>query len=281
MIHPVTPQRSESPAPIADSLDQRPSGVDAPGPISWDLPATAPVALPDEAEPEPVGVELAGRGAIEAPAAPPPVEVDDSDLPQPVPMGEFVADPEVDQSTSIGRLAHTVFSLGPVGRRRRPGLVATLAIVTLGISPILWVRRVNREVVDFDPRMVARPGRSALAIAVPTLLTFSAALVETARLALPHLGVSVDVPISETLTLGALGLPAMVPPLLLLVPFSAVAMVMTLERVRVIEDRAGIDPDLQLRPVASVAWLLLPLVGAGLVLARVQRRLNSVWSIAA
>jgi hypothetical protein len=76
---------------------------------------------------------------------------------------------------------------------------------------------------------------------------------------------------------GLLGGGLVIPYLTLLLPFSAVAWVMTLERVRIVEDRIGRTTDVQLRPNAVVCWLLLPLAGGLVLVATVQRRLNRVW----
>jgi hypothetical protein len=72
--------------------------------------------------------------------------------------------------------------------------------------------------------------------------------------------------------------PLAIPMALLLVPFSLVAVVMTLERIRVIEDRVDILGDEQLRPAAACWLLALPLAGGPALLALQQRRLNQVWN---
>jgi hypothetical protein len=68
-----------------------------------------------------------------------------------------------------------------------------------------------------------------------------------------------------------------IPYLTLLLPFSAAAWVMTLERVRTVEDRIGKTTDVQLRPTRVVCWLLFPVIGGLVLVATVQRRLNRVW----
>jgi hypothetical protein len=71
-----------------------------------------------------------------------------------------------------------------------------------------------------------------------------------------------------------------IPYLMLLIPFSLVAITMTLERVRILEDRVGRTTDVQLRPTLTVCWLLVPAIGGLILQAKVQRRLNRVWELA-
>jgi len=71
-----------------------------------------------------------------------------------------------------------------------------------------------------------------------------------------------------------------IPYIELLLPISVVAITMTLERVRIVEDRVGRTTDLQLRPSRSVCWLLMPIIGGLVLQASVQRRLNRVWLLA-
>jgi uncharacterized iron-regulated membrane protein len=71
-----------------------------------------------------------------------------------------------------------------------------------------------------------------------------------------------------------------VPYLTLLLPFSVVALVMTLERARLVQERVGVRPDRQLRPVARACLLLLPVVGGLLYVASLQASLNRVWQAA-
>ena len=59
---------------------------------------------------------------------------------------------------------------------RRPGAVAALSVLTLGIYSIFWYYSVNREMRDFgvsrgDPRLAAsKPGNSVLAITIGSLV---------------------------------------------------------------------------------------------------------------
>ena len=52
------------------------------------------------------------------------------------------------------------------------------------------------------------------------------------------------------------------------------------ERLRVVEDRVGRTTDVQVRPVQTVWWLLVPFSGGLILQHLVQRRLNAVWDIA-
>jgi hypothetical protein len=70
---------------------------------------------------------------------------------------------------------------------------------------------------------------------------------------------------------------AAVPYLALLLPFSAVAVVMTLERLRSVEEHVGATTDRQVRPVGTSLFLAIPLVGGLMLLAIEQRRLNAIW----
>jgi hypothetical protein len=68
-----------------------------------------------------------------------------------------------------------------------------------------------------------------------------------------------------------------VPYLVLLVPFSVVAVVMTLERLRSVEEHVGATTDRQVRPVGTSLLLAIPLAGGLALLALEQRRLNAIW----
>jgi hypothetical protein len=56
-----------------------------------------------------------------------------------------------------------------------------------------------------------------------------------------------------------------------------VAVVMTLERLRCVEEHVGTTTDCQVRPVASSLLLAIPVVGGLALLMREQRRLNAIW----
>lgn len=169
---------------------------------------------------------------------------------------------------------------GPPGRHRSPAVMAVLTVVTLGVYALVWHMRVNREMADFDPRMNVNAGRSAWAIAIPWLAGLLTAAAGVARFALDrgHVGLPIDIPVDPSVALlGLLAIP-LIPYLILLVPFSAVAVVMTAERVRIVEDRVGLSPDLQIRPAAAACRLLVPIAGPFVLMAREQRRLNDAWS---
>jgi hypothetical protein len=172
---------------------------------------------------------------------------------------------------------------GPVGRPRSAALVALLATVTLGVSAVTWHHRVNRELEEFDPKLHSRPRRSAMAVAVPWLVGVlstlaGAALIVGARL-------SVHVPfashVSGTQAYYLLGGLALVPYLVLVIPFSLVAVVMTLERLRSVEEHVGTTTDRQVRPVAMVTLLAIPVVGGLILVGVAQRRINAVWDAVA
>jgi hypothetical protein len=172
---------------------------------------------------------------------------------------------------------------GPVGRSRPPLLVPLLAIVTLGVYALVWHQRMNRELEEFDPKLHSRPMRSAVSLAVPwlagVLVTLAgAALIVGGRLSL-HLPLASHVsPLQSYLMLGGL---AVVPYLTLLLPISLIAVVMTLERLRCVEEHVGTTTDRQVRPVGATLLLAVPVVGGLLLLAAEQRRLNAVWDAVA
>lgn len=172
---------------------------------------------------------------------------------------------------------------GPIGRPRSAVVVALLAVVTLGVSALVWHHRVNRELEEFDPKLHSRPMRSTVGVAVPWLVGLlvtlaGAALILGARL-------SVHVPLAAHVTgtqadymLAGL---AAVPYLILLVPFSLVAVVMTLERLRSVEEHVGTTTDRQTRAVGTAMLLIIPVVGGLVLLGVAQRRLNAVWDAVA
>jgi Domain of unknown function (DUF4234) len=170
-------------------------------------------------------------------------------------------------------------SLGPIGKRRSTFAVVALSIVTLGVYTLVWHNRVNREVGNFDTRMHVIPGRSTVAVTIPWVLGWLVSIVGATRIVLAV--ANVTLPFDPHFTvLQAYGLLAgglVIPYLTLLLPFSAVAWVMTLERVRIVEDRIGRTTDVQLRPARAVCWMLLPIVGGLVLISAVQRRLNRVW----
>jgi hypothetical protein len=172
-------------------------------------------------------------------------------------------------------------SFGPTGKHRSVAAVVILSIVTLGVYGLLWYQRINVEMGDFDPRMHVRPARSTLAVVFAWLLGVLITVAGAARIILALLGVnlSFDPGFTVLQAYGLLGGILVIPYIELLLPVSVVAIVMTLERVRIVEDRVGRTTDVQLRPARSVCWLLMPIIGGLILQASVQRRLNRVWDL--
>jgi hypothetical protein len=209
-------------------------------------------------------------GAVDAPPPPP---VDDARPQAPSAPPAALAPPP----------ARPLPLFGPVGRPRSALLVPLLAALTLGVYALAWYQRTNRELEEFDPKLHARPRRTVLALVVPWLLGLlitvgGAALIVTSRLGV-HLPFDPHVSASQAYYLLA-GIGA-VPYLTLLLSFSAVAVVMTLERLRSVEEHVGTTTDRQVRPVGSALLLAIPVVGGLLLLAVQQRRLNAVWGAVA
>jgi Domain of unknown function (DUF4234) len=238
-------------APVASSAASSGSTLDLSGaPPGWSFPA--PFGRPDT-------------------EAAPPTSRSQTELPlEPVPAVRAAAP-----------LLQPHF--GPVGRSRPPLLVPLLAIVTLGVYALVWHQRMNRELEEFDPKLHSRPMRSAVALAVPwlagVLVTLAgAALIVGSRLSV-HLPLASHVsPLQSYLMLGGL---AVVPYLTLLLPISLIAVVMTLERLRCVEEHVGTTTDRQVRPVGAALLLAVPVVGGLVLLAAEQRRLNAVWDAVA
>jgi hypothetical protein len=247
------PQRSDPLAATEDDMK----------PTSETVPGQAPEAVAGEG-PEPL--------VSEPPATEASLHLDAAA----VPSGVVPPPPAWEPSVSF---ATTAIHFGPVGKRRSPLVVVLLSVLTLGIYALVWHRRVNREIVDFDPRLSVHLGRTTWAVAIPWLLGWLVAAAAAARiLAVVVAGRHVDVGIPESLTQYGVLAPLAIPYLVLVLPFAAVAVVMTAERIRVLEDRVDILGSEQLRPAAMLAWLLLPVVGGLVLLAQLQGRLNRVWS---
>jgi hypothetical protein len=170
-------------------------------------------------------------------------------------------------------------ALGPIGKRRSPAAVVLLSVVTLGAYALIWHKRINTEMGDFDTRMHVRPGRSALAVAIPWLLGLLVSMAGAARIVLDqlHVGLPFDPHFSITQAYFLLAGLLVVPYLELALAFSAAAVVMTLERVRTAEDRSGLTTDVQVRPTEAAWLLIIPVVGGLALEALVQRRLNAIW----
>jgi hypothetical protein len=174
-------------------------------------------------------------------------------------------------------------TFGPVGQPRSALLVPLFAVISLGVYAIVWHHRVNRELEEFDPKLHSRPARSALAVSVPWLIGLlvtlaGAALIVAGRMSI-HLPLASHVTSLQSYLMLA-GL-AVVPYLTLVIPISLVAIVMTLERLRCVEEHVGTTTDRQVRPVGSALLLVLPVVGGLVLLATEQRRLNAIWDAVA
>ena len=214
-------------------------------------------------------------GAVALPPDPPPP------LPPPLTFGSR-------QAGSVAAVAAPALpSLGPAGERRHPALVVALAVVSLGVYPLAWHARVNRELSHFDARLEVSPGASTLPVALAWLAGLLCSLAGAAALLGHALQIGpVVIPLASgptlhgiTVTWPQLMLAGLltVPYLVLLIPLSAVAVVMTLERVRVVQERVGMRPDGQIRPAARACLLLIPIIGGLWYLASVQSSLNRVW----
>lgn len=178
-------------------------------------------------------------------------------------------------------------SVGPPGRRRHPLAVLLASALTLGVSSIAWHTRVNREISEFDARVEVSARRSGLAVSVAWLAGWACSLAGAALLVghQLHVGPTLILATSGFRVAGhtvlwdwlMLGGIAVIPYVTLLLPVSAVAVVMTLERLRVAEERAGLPAELRVRPVRHASLLLLPILGGLLHVAVFQSRLNQVW----
>ncbi len=162
---------------------------------------------------------------------------------------------------------------GPVGRQRSAAAVSLLSVVTLGIYALAWHHRVNRELEEFDPKLHSRPAAQHAAVMVPWLTGLPATLAGRRVITAP---LSIHLPFDSTWPpagLRAAGRAGRRPYLTLLLPFSAVAVVMTLERLRCVEEHVGTTTDRQVRAGGHVVLLLIPLVGG-----RPARRSSSAAS---
>ncbi len=172
---------------------------------------------------------------------------------------------------------------GPVGKARAALLVPLLAVVTLGAYALVWHHRTTRQLEEFDPKLRVRPARSTLALTVPWLIGLLTTLTGAVLVIAPHL--SIHVPFGAHVSgLQAYALAAglaAVPYLILVLPFSVVAVVMTLERIRCVEEHVGRTTDRQVRPVATLLLLAIPVVGGLMLLGAEQRRVNAIWDAVA
>jgi hypothetical protein len=225
----------------------------------------------------PAAAALSGSGGAAGPAV--------ASFPPPPPAPPALSATRTGRSPAVQLL--TVPSLGPGGEERHPAAVVALSILTLGAYTVGWHARVNREMSDFDARLEVRPGLSAFALALPwvagllcTLAGAALVLAHLLRLAwrLPPFAAGpavhgVTIPWAYLMLLGLVAVPYLV----LLLPTSAVATAMTLERTRLVQERVGFRPDRQLHPVRRACRLLIPVFGGLWHVASVQSCLNRVW----
>lgn len=227
--------------------------------------------------PPPAPAPPAGAAAAAAPGFPPP---------PPAPPTPATARKGATPAVQL----LTVPSLGPAGEPRHPAAVTVLSVVTLGAYAVAWHAQVNREMSDFDARLEVRPAASTLPVGLAwtigllSTLAGAAAVIAHALRVGPHLFtfasgptlLGVTIPWAYLMLCGLLAVPYLV----LLLPTSSVALVMTLERARLVQERVGIRPDRQIHPVRRAALLLLPVVGGLWHVASVQACLNAAWRAA-
>lgn len=229
---------------------------------------------------EPDALEIAGRAE-----APPPAHGAGAALGAPTwsyPSG-IVAGRDTPASRRAHEYVPTASSYGPAGKRRSRLAVVGLSLITLGGYTLVWHKRINTEVADFDPHMHVRAGRSTVAVTVAWLLGLLVSLAGAARIVLDAMKFTLPFDPHFSVTQGYLLLGGLlvIPFLVLALPFSSVAVAMTLERVRMAEDRAGKTADVQIRPVQAMCWLFVPVIGGLVLISHVQRRLNQIWETAA
>jgi hypothetical protein len=171
-------------------------------------------------------------------------------------------------------------TFGPPGRHRSAAAIAVFSVLTLGIYAIVWHRRVNQEMGDFDPRIHVHPSRSAWAVFLPWLAGLLASAGATGIVLAQHYGLDLHLNVTGRQVLPAVAALAAVPYLILFLPFSVVAVARTAERVRMVEEHAGITTDEQIRPAAVVGWLVMPIIGGLVLMGRQQGHLNRIWDLA-
>jgi Domain of unknown function (DUF4234) len=257
-----------------------PSPGAAPPPFGFNAPR------PEEDEATLPGAPATSPGRAGTAAPPPaarpfamPVRPQTSTLASPTaqPRELMPAVPPVEQRR-LGEIVTPTF--GPPGRHRSPLAMAVLSVLTLGVYAIAWHRRANQEMGDFDPRIHVHPGRSAWAVFLPWFAGLLASAAATGIVLAFHFGVPLDVHVTAHQALPAVGALGAVPYLVLFIPFSLVAVVRTAERVRLVEEHAGVTTDAQIRPASVVGWLLVPVIGGLVLMGRQQGHLNHIWDLA-
>jgi hypothetical protein len=239
-----------------------------PAPPTWAWPLSVPKSHPPEGKL--VDDTDGEERVIDGKASPPQVETLEAD-PTEVTIVAAITTPE--------KALPKVASFGPAGKRRSTLAIVVLSIVTLGIYSLVWHHRINREVGNFDTRMHVIPGRSTAAVTIPWAIGCLVSVAGAVRIVLAVANVTLpfDPHFSVLQAYALLGGFLVIPYLELLLPFSAVAAVMTLERVRIVEDRMLRTTDVQLRPTRVIFWMLLPIAGGLILMAIIQRRLNRAW----
>jgi hypothetical protein len=253
------------------------------GEMAEAVPARPAWRFPELATPSPPPPVPPGA----TPPVAPPLPVTASPFPPPIVPASGPQPQPTSPASAFPAEGLAVPSLGPPGKRRHPAAVTLLSLITLGVYSLAWHEWTNREMRDIDARIEVSPGASALAVSIPWLLGLLCSLAGAAMVVAAALRVG---PVYFPATNGVLvaghlvlwdwlmlaGL-ALVPYLELLLPFSLLALTMTLERARVVQERVGIRPERQVHPVRQVWLLLIPVVGGLWHLAVVQSRLNQVW----
>ncbi len=201
-------------------------------------------------------------------------------------QAERSEEPSVSSTTSRTDEPESVSlpALGPVGKTRMPATVVLLSVVTLGIYALMWHHKVNREMGEFDPQMHVVPARSTWGVAIPWLVGVAAWALLGARLGLgySHVTLSFNPGISiRHAWFGVAAVALSLQYLALLLPFSLISVVMTAERVRIVQERGGATSDVQCKPVRMVWLLLIPVIGGLSLMAYEQSRLNRVWELVA
>jgi uncharacterized protein DUF4234 len=269
----VTAEQAAEPEPAAGATAEIPETAPleaAAPPIETDAPSESPMVFVeapthDDAPAAPPwsysGKALPYRGIARTPAA---------DKPAVLPVKSGVIS------------APSVPSLGLAGRHRSPAAVIILSVITLGVYALMWYERINTEMGDFDTRMHVRPAKSTIPVMLVWLFGVLISIAGALRIVFAVLNIAL--PFDPGFTVAQayflLGGIVVIPYLMLLIPFSLMAITMTLERVRILEDRVGRTTDVQLRPTRAVCWLVVPVIGGLILQAKVQRRLNHVWELA-
>jgi len=214
-----------------------------------------------------------------APAAHTPSETDGDQAEEPIEEQTNAQTEDQTEVTAEPGAPPEEFYFGPVGKRRRPAAVLLLGVVTFGLYGLVWHSRNNRELGEFDPQMQVHPARSTWAVTIPWLLGLLVTLAGAARIGLSAAGVTLPFNPGFSVHAGYFLLAGLlaVPYLTLLLPFSFAAVVMMAERIRIVEERAGLTTDVQIRPATVGALLLIPLAGPLLLIGLEQRRINAVW----